>query len=751
MSWLPVVFFLCLTACSSTRTAYPDAGKSKDAARYTESSVPDTPPAPDRESAKDEGPDTDTVVESPAHRECKLTFSYDTLGEAVESLTLPGEFNGWNAEAQGFDDEDGDGIYETHLDTASMAPGSYAYKLYLNGEWMLDPAQRMRKHVDGIENSKVIVPNCLVPWLELESLTVDGGSIEVVVAVQDGKNATGLFADSAAVRHGFESLEDTGYNALSQRFVVKLKELPAGKHTLTFEIANEVGQAVPLYLPVWVEESPFEWRDAVMYFAMTDRFFDGDPSVGEPSGCLDPNSPANWLGGDWAGVQQKIEEDYFSKLGVTALWLTAFADNPDGCFVGSLEKLYTSYHGYFPISQTAPENQLGSMEDLKAMVAAAHKKGIRVMMDLVTNHTHEKHPLYTEHKDDGWFHPYYQCGFDEAPLSCWFEPYMPDLDYQNDAPVEAMTEMALWWIREVDLDGFRLDAVKHMHDNFLRTLRVKIEQQIESVPGSRFYMVGETFVGDWGGGQGDSETTIKHYIAPWGLHGQFDFPLYWRLLRTFARSEEGMGHVADYLSDSQGYWGTGSVMGNFLGNHDVPRFVSHAAGDIPNLWGVGAKEIGWTNPPGQPQNAEPYERLKLAFSLLFTSSGVPLIYYGDEVGLAGAGDPDNRRMMVFDGLSEAQSLVYQHVSKLAQVRRNQNALRRGSYETLQAGDSLLAYSKKSGSEEVLVVLNRSDKAQTAVLNRSGSWTDALSGNEYSAGPDQLLVEVPAFGTRILSQ
>jgi glycosidase len=264
-------------------------------------------------------------------------------------------------------------------------------------------------------------------------------------------------------------------------------------------------------------------------------------------------------------------------------------------------------------------------------------------------------------------------------------------------------------------------------------------------------MVGETFVGDWGGGQGDSETTIKHYIAPWGLHGQFDFPMYWRLLRTFARSEEGMGHVADYLSDSQGYWGTGSVMGNFLGNHDVPRFVSHAAGDIPNLWGVGAKEIGWANPPGQPQNAEPYERLKLAFSLLFTSSGVPLIYYGDEVGLAGAGDPDNRRMMVFDGLPEAQSLVYQHVSKLAKVRREHNALRRGSYETLQAGDSLLAYSKKSGSEEVLVVLNRSDKAQTAVLNRSGSWTDALSGNNYSAGPDQLLVEVPAFGTRILSQ
>ena len=92
MSWLPVVFFLCLTACSSTRTAYPDAGKSKDAALYTESSVPDTPPTPDRESAKDEGPDTDTVVESPAHRECKLTFSYDTLGEAGESLTLPGEF-----------------------------------------------------------------------------------------------------------------------------------------------------------------------------------------------------------------------------------------------------------------------------------------------------------------------------------------------------------------------------------------------------------------------------------------------------------------------------------------------------------------------------------------------------------------------------------------------------------------------------------------------------------------------------------
>ena len=112
----------------------------------------------------------------------------------------------------------------------------------------------------------------------------------------------------------------------------------------------------------------------------------------------------------------------------------------------------------------------------------------------------------------------------------------------------------------------------------------------------RFYTVGETFVGDWGGGSGPNETVLKKYINDKMLHGQFDFPMYWRILRVFARNEEPPSHVTDLLTQSAGYYGSAAVMSRFLGNHDVPRFISHAANQIGDVWGNGSKEQGWDNP-----------------------------------------------------------------------------------------------------------------------------------------------------------
>jgi glycosidase len=374
-----------------------------------------------------------------------------------------------------------------------------------------------------------------------------------------------------------------------------------------------------------------------------------------------------------------------------------------------------------------------------------------VLVDLVANHLHEEHPLVSEHATDGWFHDYFACGFEEAPLSCWFESYLPDINYQNDAAVEEMVDAALWWIREADLDGFRVDAVKHMHDSLLRTLRARIKAEVETIPDSVFYLVGETFTGDWGGGGGPNESIIKQYISPDLLHGQFDFPLYWRVLRVFARDEAPPSHVAEYLAQNSSYFGSQAVMGTFVGNHDVPRFISHAAGDIADLWGTGSKQQGWDTPPGTPAGSEAYERMALAFSLLFTVEGVPLIYYGDEVGLPGAGDPDNRRPMVFEGWSEAQQSLHAHISALASVRAQQPTLRRGSYETLHTDEAVLAFRREGESGVVIVVLNCSGSARSLslALAESSSWTDALSGEEFSVVGEQLTVGLPAWSTRIL--
>lgn len=775
---LALVLLVGTLSCSETRQHFPDSGQvdpgpAPDAAGpATDSAVPapgdavapsdvpedtlDAEPG-DSDEPGDLPSEVDTsappVVEPLPPRTCERTFTYTPIGESPSAIALAGEFNGWSATAQPLQDGDGDGTWETTLATDGLA-GSHGYKFVVtvagSEDWRLDPKNPMQKHVDGTPNSKVLIQDCKVPLLVLESLETGADTLTAVIAVRQGAAADGLGDATAVVRHGFSALPSSVWNAESQRFVVSLNGLAPGKHSLNVGISGPGGQAAPLYLPIWLEATPFDWSDAVLYFTMTDRFADGDPGASSPDPCLPADSKANWLGGDWPGITAKIKAGYFATMGVNTLWLSPVNDNPDGCFFGQLGKQYTSYHAYFPKSLLAPEARFGTLDQLRELVAAAHASGMRVIVDLVANHTHSEHPDFTAHPE--WFNPYYACGFEEAPLTCWFETYTPDLKYEQDGAVEAISEMALWWIREADLDGFRVDAVKHMHDNFVLTLRHKIATRIETTPGASFWMVGETFAGDWGGGSGPNETVIKKYIGADWLTGQFDFPLYWRILRVFARDQQPPLHIADLLTAAQGHYGPGAVMSNFLGNHDIPRFASHANGDIGDEWGNGSKEQGWDNPPPQPANAEPYQRLGLAFSLLFTIRGVPLIYYGDEIGLAGAGDPDNRRMMSFDGWNAHQKALVDHIGALASVRAGHPALRRGTYKTLLTNDSLLAFEQSDASEALIVALNRSGAAQTAkVPAAAGAWTELLSGESVEATSGTLELAVEPWGTRILKK
>ncbi len=686
-------------------------------------------------------PDAGPTLEPLAPRSCTQRFEHRTFEPHPATVALAGEFNGWNVGAASLS-HDGAGSWTIDLDTTAVVPGPYAYKFVENEtNWVIDGGQPLRRIVGGVENSKVLVDDCSVPALELETLTATPASLEVVVAVRGGGGVAGAGltpGTSVVLRGGVPFESGWTWDANSQRFTVSIKSPPPGKYGLELRIAGPGGAAVPLYLPIWIEAVPFDWRDSVLYFVMTDRFLDGDKANSAPSGCLPDGSKANWLGGDWAGITQKIEAGYFDDLGVNALWLTAVVDNPDGCEPGAADgRTYTSYHGYFPSAQLTPESHLGTLAELQALSAAAHARGIRVMVDLVANHLHSSHPYVAEHTDDGWFYPYGGCqngGFDNAPLTCWFETYLPDLNYGNDAVVEAMTDMAVEWVRLADLDGYRVDAVKHMHPNFLRTLVWKLRRHAETVPGARFYTVGETFTGEWGGGFGPNETLIKAYVSPELLDGQFDFPLYWNVVKAFARGETGLSTVADVVTQSQGYYGAGSIMSAFLGNHDVPRFVSHAAGQIGDVWGNGSKDQGWNTPPGQPAGSDAYEKLGVAFAFLFTAPGIPLVYYGDEIGLAGSGDPDNRRMMPWTGYADGQVALRDKVGQLGKARAALPALRRGGWKTLKADGDVLVYERSgAGLATVVVGLNRGAGSSTATVSaQNGTYTEFLTGATATA-------------------
>jgi len=423
-----------------------------------------------------------------------------------------------------------------------------------------------------------------------------------------------------------------------------------------------------------------DWRDAIMYFVMIDRFADGDPANNAPVGGVE--QPGNYLGGDFVGVTQKLEAGYFTDLGINTLWITSPLDNADNSNPGSDGHAYSGYHGYWPRDLNSAESKLGTEAELKQLVDTAHRHGIQVLVDYVMNHVHDSSPIYQQHRNDGWFWPNdngsggdcvcgHGCSWDTERLRCWFDPFLPDFDFRNSDARRWSVDNAVQWAKRIGIDGFRLDAVKHLETSWLTDIRARIQAEVAF--DQRFYMVGETFDG--------SRDLIKSYVnADTMLDGQFDFPLRGTILSTILRRDGQMSDLAGFLSSNDGFYGNGSVMSNFLGNHDVPRTI-HIAEDSPQFgaWD-GGKDRAWTNKPSLPTSKSAFERLQVAYTLLFSMPGIPMIYYGDEFGMPGAGDPDNRRFMQWDNytanqtwlrdqLADQDVLVGRHGLRGAQSRR----------------------------------------------------------------------------------
>ena len=499
----------------------------------------------------------------------------------------------------------------------------------------------------------------------------------------------------------------------------------------------------------WSCEAPpvlgYDWRDAVLYFVFVDRFLDGDPkNNGAPVAGVD--AAANYQGGDYAGVLKKIEDGYFTDLGVNTLWLTVPMDNPDVKGLGTDGKQYSGYHGYWPQHMDQTESRFGSKADLKALVDAAHKAGLKVVFDYAMNHVHSSSPVYQQHP--GWFWPLdfngkhcvcgQGCAWEGADAKrCWFTDYLPDWDFTQKDARDFSVGNAIQWIKDTGIDGFRLDAVKHIEDAWLTDLRARVTAEIEPTSQQHFYMVGETFTGDQG--------LIKYYVNPSMLDGQFDFPLRMTLANKVLMRKGSMAELDGFLTANEGVYGNG-VMSTFIGNHDIPRAI-HLAQDQPmwdNEWADG-KDRSWVNQPALPGGTSAFERLANAFTILFTSKGIPLVYYGDEIGLPGGGDPDNRRMMQWSGYSNGQKQLLAHVKKLGAIRAAHSALRRGKRTSLGAANDTMAYKLVDGADTVYVLVNRGDGQASVGGLPAGSYSELLTGTDRSGAS----FDVPARSSFIL--
>ncbi|MGC4114217.1 MAG: alpha-amylase family glycosyl hydrolase [Myxococcales bacterium] len=599
------------------------------------------------------------------------------------------------------------------------------------------------------------------PALQLEAMPTVGAdsySFKVVYTPHSSGDALDLAASTITLNGAAATVP---YDAATRTFTVSATGAAKGKYGYLFRVKDAGGRPSTLFVPFWVEASAFTWKDAFLYQIMTDRFVNGDHANDATVGTTD--FATEWQGGDFKGVQSKL--DYLEAMGVNTVWLSSPVSSTNAAEWGKGENTghtMSAFHGYWPIATgwtnetpitgiTAIEKRFGTAAELKALVNAAHGRGMRVLIDFVPNHVHSDGQLFKDHgSDSSWFNlsPKQICGvdadWDKRPenQTCWFDPFLPDLNTQNSTVNDTVAKHAVWLAQEFNLDGFRVDASKHVHADVLVAMRSRIKAEV-STTGLHFYMVGESL--------GSIEWMVKDCMGPTKLDGSVNDPLHFAILNTFLKRSASGNDLENAVRYDEYTWTNGypeALMGHFMGSHDTARAISFADGN---------EGSPWSNQPGVPGSFKPFGRLRLAQAFLLTYNSIPIIWMGDEYGQPGSRDPDCRRMMKFDNdLTQLQKDTLAHAQKLGKARLAHQALRRGSRSTLSAENEFYAYGRKDGSDVVVAAFNLSEGSATKTLDvgslgLTGTVTDVLSGKTFNVSGNSLTVTIDGLNAVVLTK
>ena len=467
----------------------------------------------------------------------------------------------------------------------------------------------------------------------------------------------------------------------------------------------------------------FDDQAQILYSLMIDRFENGNKDNDWKMNSPEVLDIVDYQGGDLAGITKKIEEGFFTELGVSTIWISPITQNPwdawgmypvpngNKCVSTKTYSRFSGYHGYWPIFSTAVDKRFGTEEELRTLLATAHANNINVVLDYVANHMHINSPTLQQHPT--WHTdsilPDGRRNFelwDEARLTTWFDVHIPTLDLEREEVCGPMTDSALYWLENFDFDGFRHDACKHIPLNYWRELGKKMKQRF---PDRHIWMIGETY--------GNTEL-IGSYVKSGMLNAQFDFNIYHTAIDVLGKPNQSLKRINETIMESLAAYGSHHTMGNISGNHDKCRFISLAGGAVS--WDENDKAAGWTRNIGvtadgdTSKEAHAYKMAMLLEVINFTIPGVPCVYQGDEYGEAGANDPDNRHMAKFDGFNEQQAAFRVKVQELAKLRRENMALIYGEYIPVKTTDDTLHFKRIYMGQVVDVAISLTSESSISI-------------------------------------
>ena len=534
-----------------------------------------------------------------------------------------------------------------------------------------------------------------------------------------------------------------------------LGDSPSKPETVTIEARSASGQTSVTYSfaqrrAATAGAAGFSSAD-VLYLIMPDRFADGDSSddvlAGSP--VADRSAPRRYHGGDLRGITDHL--DYIQQLGVTAIWLTPIVQN---------NPQTSDYHGYGATDLYAVEPRLGTLTEYQHLAEEMHRRHMKLVFDDVPNHVGPQHPWVMDPPTPDWFHgsnshhldnkyvfspvtdPHAPPRAAEDALDGWFANILADLNQENPAVRQYLTQNMIWWIEQVGIDGLRIDTFPYVQRDFwqsyLGTLtalypRLTTIGEITTPDPTvnAFFAGGRTLLG-----------VDTHLSTP------FDYPVWSTLLDVLVKGKP-MSQLEETLRQDWLYPHPEALV-PFLSNHDQVRFLSQ---------------------PGVSP-----ARLRLAFGLLLTMRGMPELYAGDEILMQGGEDPDNRRdfpggfagdarnALTAAGRSPSQAAMHDWVAALGALRADSPALQKGTMQTVSAGDSTFAYLRlprgdgqacdQSGA--MLVAMNRSESVQDVIVPSEGTALggcrtatlrlgDDATRTAQPIGADGLRVHLPANG------
>ncbi|MDR3273532.1 MAG: alpha-amylase [Flavobacteriaceae bacterium] len=682
----------------------------------------------------------------PVRKTEKIPFSYAvTPIKEYKNLKIKGTFNNWNVDNTPLKFKNGKYTFQTFLN-----PGTYEYCLVEDGKDFSDP-----------ENPKKLGNNSL--------FTVGNPDAKKPFIFGKQINDNQLIIES--------SDKNVKYLVLIDNFLLdsQYQKNTNGKLTITLPV-NELKDKNRTWLRIYgfnkdqvsndmliplekgkiiLNTNELNRRDQqtmILYSLMVDRFNDADKSNDEPLNSHEVLPLNDYNGGDLKGITEKIKSGFFTDLGINTLWISPLHQNPYGAYGlyddGKTKTKFTGYHGYWPVALTKIDSRFGTDLDFKELLDEAHKRNFNVLIDYVANHVHEKNPMLKQHPD--WVTPLLLPDgtknlrmWDEHRLTTWFDEFIPTLDLEKPEAANAMSDSVVYWVKKFNIDGFRHDAVKHIPNSFWRLATKKVKNEVLIPENRPLYQIGETY--------GDYEL-ISSYINNGMLNAQFEFNLYDKIRNLLIERNSNFSDLKDALRQSWYYFGAHNVMGNVTGNHDKGRVVSYFDGSLS--LSENESEAGYDRRI-ENKSKDGFRISAQLISFIMAVPGVPVIYYGDEIGMPGGGDPDSRRMMFFDNYNADETWLQDITTKLTHLRTSKMSLLYGDSQILPTDDNTLGVLRTYFGDTSIYLMNKENEKKEIkiILPKNIDYSKMKShfGQDFNITNNVLTVTLQPFAFEFITK